>query len=282
MIRFTCPCCGKRYKLDQESLPHGTKLFCQSCRKKLIILDDQVEMYGFETAAGEQSHWICCPHCMTEQEYRWTDRGLYRCTVCSKTYFVSSRMPPLPFRVSPKVRNVPPSPPPVSPPPVSPHAPTVAFAMPPVFPGNDPGVKLNLSPSPETVPEKELFSKPSPSPSPDPGVKLNLSPSPETVPEKELFSKPSPSPSPDPGVKLNLSPSPAFVPSPPVRGETVQPEEPVFSGNPLLRFSRITEETAEPVPFRVEVNKSLRIGVRRERKGIAGFFISLSEKLCGN
>ena len=252
MIRFTCPCCGKRYKLDQESLPHGTKLFCQSCRKKLIILDDQVEMYGFETAAGEQSHWICCPHCMTEQEYRWTDRGLYRCTVCSKTYFVSSRMPPLPFRVSPKVRNVPPSPPPVSPPPVSPHAPTVAFAMPPVFPGNDPGVKLNLSPSPETVPEKELFSKPSPSPSPDPGV------------------------------KLNLSPSPAFVPSPPVRGETVQPEEPVFSGNPLLRFSRITEETAEPVPFRVEVNKSLRIGVRRERKGIAGFFISLSEKLCGN
>ena len=280
MIRFTCPCCGKRYKLDQESLPHGTKLFCQSCRKKLIILDDQVEMYGFETAAGEQSHWICCPHCMTEQEYRWTDRGLYRCTVCSKTYFVSSRMPPLPFRVSPKVRNVPPSPPPVSPPPVSPHAPTVAFAMPPVFPGNDPGVKLNLSPSPEIVPEKELFSKPSPSP--DPGVKLNLSPSPEIVPEKELFSKPSPSPSPDPGVKLNLTPSPAFVPSPPVRGETVQPEEPVFSGNPLLRFSRITEETAEPVPFRVEVNKSLRIGVRRERKGIAGFFISLSEKLCGN
>ena len=97
MENFVCPYCEKNYPLQDGSIEVGAKFFCKSCGKKAIIMENgESAIFAFDAAAGEENLITACPFCFSKYEFPSDTKGLFLCSECEKTFFVSESMPQLP------------------------------------------------------------------------------------------------------------------------------------------------------------------------------------------
>ena len=182
MILFDCPGCGNSYELNGETLPVGSKMYCSSCGKKLINLEDGLAVIAYEISENGMEHDIACPHCYSQYGFAKDCSGLFGCAVCGKNFYVCQDLP--------------------------------------------------------SLPEGIVYEE-------------------DEVPVEEV-------------------PAPEY--SAPVE-EVPAPEQ--TGGNPLLNFQNEAKSLITEVSGSV-FNPGLKVGVKREKSGIMGKFISIAEKLCKN